>query len=44
MKMSNHIPNERFKAIWKSTGEINVQIKELNEKMLSLKDYISLVY
>jgi hypothetical protein len=40
MKKSNHIPNERFKAIWISISEVNARIKELNEKLLSLKDYI----
>jgi hypothetical protein len=40
MKMSTPIPIEHFKTIWKTFSEVNEQIKELNEKVLSLKDYI----
>jgi hypothetical protein len=40
MKMSTPIPIEQLKNIWRSFSELNAQIKELNEKLLSLKDYI----
>jgi hypothetical protein len=40
MKINAPIPIEYVKTIWKSFSEINAQVKELNEKLLSLKDYI----
>jgi hypothetical protein len=41
MKMNTPIPIEHLKTIWKSFSEMNAQIKGLNEKILSLKDYIN---
>jgi predicted nuclease with TOPRIM domain len=40
MKMNAPIPIEHLKTIWKTFSEVNAQIKKLNEKILSLKDYI----
>jgi hypothetical protein len=38
--MNSPIPIEHLKAIWKVFSEVNAQIKELNERIFSLKDYI----
>jgi hypothetical protein len=38
--MNSPIPIEHLKTIWKTFSEVTAQIKELNEKILSLKDYI----
>jgi hypothetical protein len=41
--MNSLIPIEHLKTIWKTFSEVNTQIKELNEKILSLKDYIDVL-
>jgi hypothetical protein len=43
MKINAPITIEYLKTIWKSFSEVNAQIKELNEKVLSLKDYINTI-
>jgi hypothetical protein len=42
-EINSPIPIEHLKTIWKTFSEVNAQIKELNEKILSLKDYIDVL-